>query len=81
MTSQNPKPKHPWVFDLETFITPDEFDQIGELGNEVDDIHNCRHERMPDSNDRHISSDSGGRKREQQQEEKRHEGSQHNQGQ
>ena len=71
MTSHNPKPKHPWVFDLETPITPDELDQIGDLGNEVDDtIH-----------DRHASSDSGGGKGEQQQEETRHEGSQHKSGQ
>lgn len=81
MTSHNPKPKHPWVFDLETFITPDELDQIGDLGNEVDDIHDYRNELMPDSNDRHISRDSGGGKREQQQEEKHHEGSQHTKGQ
>lgn len=70
MTSLNPKPKHPWVFDTETPITPDELDQIGDLGNEVDDT----------INDRQITSDSGGMKTKNQ-EEKRHEGSQHKQGQ
>lgn len=70
MTSPNPKPKHPWVFDLETPITPDELDQIGDLGNEVDDT----------INDRQITSDSGSMKTKNQ-EEKRHEGSQHKQGQ
>lgn len=66
MTSPNPKPKHPWVFDLETPITPDELDQIGDLGNEVDDT----------INDRQRSKEQ-----DQQQEEKRHERSQHKQGQ
>lgn len=66
MTSPNPKPKHPWVFDTETPITPDELDQIGDLGNEVDDT----------INDRQRSKEQ-----DQQQEETRHEGSQHKQGQ
>lgn len=66
MTSSNPKPKHPWVFDLETPITPDELDQIGDLGNEVDDTINDR---------------EGNKEQDQQQEEKRHEGSQHTEGQ
>lgn len=80
MSSPNPKPKHPWVFDTETPITPDELDQIGDLGSEEDDSHNYRHERMPDFNDRQITSDSGGMKTNNQ-EEKRHEGSQHTEGQ
>jgi hypothetical protein len=70
MTSPNPKPKHPWVFDTETPITPDELDQIGDLGNEVDDT----------INDRQITNDSGSMKTKNR-EEKRHEGSQHKEGQ
>lgn len=66
MTSQNPKPKHPWIFDTETPITPDEFDQIGNLGSEVDDTINDR---------------PGNKEQDQQQEEKCHEGSQHTEGQ
>lgn len=66
MTSPNPKPKHPWIFDTETPITTDEFDQIGDLGNEVDDT---------------ITDRQGNKEQDQQQEEKRHEGSQHKQGQ
>ena len=66
MTSPNPKPKHPWVFDTETPITPDELDQIGDLGNEVDDTINDR---------------QGNKEQDRQQEEKRHEGSQHKEGQ
>lgn len=76
MTSPNPKPKHPWVFDTETPITPDELDQIGDLGSEEDDSHDYRHERMPDFNDRQRKKEQ-----DQQQEEKRHEGSQHIKGQ